>query len=226
MSAAVVILAGGAGTRVGSDTNKVLLELGGVPLLVHSLRTALAVPGVDEVVLVARPGEEQFVEAVVGPHLGAREALLVPGGGSRHVSEWHGIQALAEHVDNGEVDVIAVHDAARPLADVDLFVATIDAARAHGGAVPTVSVPALVTTDLRLPATDLIGVQTPQAFRAAPLLAAHRRAAAEGFEGTDTAAVVERYADLAIVGVPGSASNLKVTFPEDVALAATLSVDL
>jgi len=222
MSAAVVLVAAGSGTRVGASSNKVLLELDGAPLLVRSVRAALAVPEVTRLVLVCRPGDESEVQAAVAPLLGRREALLVPGGASRHVSEWHGIHALAAEIEGDEIDVVAVHDAARPLARPDLFAATIAAAREHGGAVPVRQLRDLLTTDLQAPGPDLVAVQTPQAFRAPALLEAHRRAAEDGFEGTDTAAVVERHADLRVVGVPGSATNLKVTFPEDVALAALL----
>lgn len=222
MPAAVVILAGGTGTRVGADTNKVLLSLEGQPLLVRSVRAALALADLRRLVVVSRPEDEQEVASAVSSHLGEHEALLVPGGSSRHASEWQGVRALAEEIEAGRIDVVAVHDAARPLAEVGLFAATIAAARAHGGAVPVVRLPGLLTTELTQPAGELVAVQTPQAFRAAALLEAHRRAADEGFEGTDTAAVVERYADLPIVGVPGSPRNLKVTFPEDVALASEL----
>ena len=222
MSAAVVILAGGSGTRVGAGTNKVLLRIDDEPLLVRSVHAALALADLGRLVIVSRPEDEHEVASTVSAHLGEHEALLVPGGSSRHVSEWHGVRALRPEIEDGRIDVVAVHDAARPLAGVSLFAATIDAARVHGGAVPVLRLPSLLTTDLREPAGDLVAVQTPQAFRAAPLLDAHRRAADEGFEGTDTAAVVERYADLPIVGVPGSPTNLKVTFPEDVALASEL----
>ncbi len=71
-------------------------------------------------------------------------------------------------------------------------------------------------------AGELAGVQTPQAFRAVPLLEAHRRAAEDGYESTDTAACFERYADLPVVAVHGGPGNLKVTFPEDVAVAERL----
>ena len=219
MPAAVVILAGGSGTRVGAGTNKVLLPMSDVPVLVWSVRAALAVPDVHPIVLVVRPGEEAEVEAAVSPHLRDREALLVPGGPSRHVSEWHGISALAPAVEQGELDVLVVHDAARPLAGTELFAATIDAAREHGGAVPVLSLPALVTTALQQAPRDLVGAQTPQAFRAEALLEAHRRAAQDGFEGTDTASVVERYGTARVVAVSGSPSNLKITFPHDVGAA-------
>jgi 2-C-methyl-D-erythritol 4-phosphate cytidylyltransferase len=65
----------------------------------------------------------------------------------------------------------------------------------------------------------LVTVQTPQAFRAGPLLDAYEAAAAEGFTGTDTAACMERYSATAVRGLPGQATNIKVTFPEDLFLA-------
>ena len=97
----------------------------------------------------------------------------------------------------------------------------VDAAAEHGGALPVTPVPALLGRDGR-PAPAVVAVQTPQAFRARDLLAAHRQARADGFVGTDTAACLERYADLTVVGVPSDTANLKVTWPEDVALAAEL----
>ena len=69
---------------------------------------------------------------------------------------------------------------------------------------------------------ELHGVQTPQAFRAAVLLEAYRRADHDGFDGTDTAACLERYTHVEVVSVPGRPANLKITFPEDVALAERL----
>jgi len=222
MQAAVVILAGGSGTRVGADTNKVLLPLGDGTVLGRSVRAALDVPDVTRLVLVVRPGDEEAVRAAVAPLLGDREVRMVRGGATRHASEWAALQALSEDIDAGAVDVVAVHDGARPLADVALFAATLDAAREHGGALPIVELPGLLGRDLRAAAPGLVGVQTPQAFRAAPLLDAHRRAAADRFESTDTAACFERYCDLPVVAVHGGATNLKVTFPEDLAVAERL----
>ncbi len=220
--AAVVILAGGSGSRVGAETNKVLLPLGGSTVLGRSVTTVLAVPDVTRLVIGVRAGDEDAVREAIAPLLGDREVRLVPGGATRHASEWAALQALADDIDSGTVDVIAVHDGARPLASPDLFEATIAAAREHGGALPVVELPGLLGRDLRPVADHLAGVQTPQAFRAGPLLAAHRRAAADGFESTDTAACFERYADLPVFAVHGGATNLKVTFPEDLVTAERL----
>jgi len=222
VTTAVVILAGGSGSRVGAETNKVLLPLGDTTVLGQSVLTALGVPDLERLVIVVREGDEDGVREAVSPLLGDREVLLVPGGATRHASEWHALQALADDVDGGRLDVVAVHDGARPLAGTALFEETLAAAREHGGALPVVDLPGLLGRDLRRVTGGPAGVQTPQAFRAAPLLEAHRRAATDGFESTDTAACFERYSDLPVVAVHGGAGNLKVTFPEDLVVAESL----
>jgi 2-C-methyl-D-erythritol 4-phosphate cytidylyltransferase len=217
-----VILAAGAGSRVGADVNKVLLPLGDAPVLVWSLRAAWELPDVRRVVLVVRPGEHDEVADVVGPHLGEHQVHVVEGGRTRHASEWNALRALAADIEDGSLDVVAIHDGARPLAGAGLFADTIAAAREHGGALPVVPLTHLVGDDGARAAGGLVGVQTPQAFRAADLLAAYRRADADGFDGTDTASCLERYADVRVAAVASSPLNVKITFPEDVALAAIL----
>ena len=230
VTAAVVVLAAGTGSRVGADRNKVLLPLMGRPIVAWSVRDALACPEVEVVVVVVHPDEEAIVAEVLAPHLEEdprqREVILVPGGASRHQSEQAALRVLAPRIKAGEIDVVALHDGARPLAGVELFRRTLAAAYARGGALPVVPLEGLVTrTGAHAPA-HLAGVQTPQAFRAAPLLEAYDRAAADGFEATDTAGCLERYAaatgGLDVVAVPSGPDNLKVTFAEDVALVESL----
>ena len=228
MPAAVVILCAGSGTRVGAEVNKVLLPLHDVPVLVWSLRDAWALDDPARLVLVVRPEEREAVASAVTPHLGDHEVHLVDGGASRHASEWNALRFLAPAIESGEVDVVAIHDGARPLAGARLLDDTITAAREHGGALPVVRLTHLVHAGDGTGASggaggELVGVQTPQAFRATDLLAAYRRAEEDGFDGTDTASCLERYADLRIAAVPGSSHNLKITFPEDVALAERLA---
>jgi 2-C-methyl-D-erythritol 4-phosphate cytidylyltransferase len=224
--AAVVILAGGSGSRVGAGVNKVLLPLGPLPVLVHSLRTALLVSGVHRLVVVVRPEDRDDVAAAVQPHLGEHDLWLVEGGARRHDSEWQAIRALRPDIEAGELDVVAIHDAARPLASASLFGNIIAAAAEHGGAIPVVPAAGLLCREHGPLPADVVAVQTPQAFRADALLASYLRADADGFAGTDTASCLERYAGsragIEIVAVPSAASNLKVTFPEDVALAQSL----
>jgi 2-C-methyl-D-erythritol 4-phosphate cytidylyltransferase len=221
--AAVVILAAGTGSRVGAGSNKVLLPLGDRPVLAWSVRDASALDDVRRILVVVRPGERDEVAAALTPHLGDGEIGLVEGGETRHASEWAALRALGSEIEAGDVDVVAIHDGARPLAGRELFAATISAARESGGAVPVVRLPGLLARDGRDLPPELDGVQTPQAFRAADLVAAYTAAAAEGFEGTDTAACWARYSDLPVAAVPSTPGNLKITFPEDLALALRLA---
>ena len=168
----MVVVAAGSGTRLGAEVNKVLLPLRGVPVVAWSVRTALALPDVRRVVVVHRADEHAEMEAALAPYLGDGEVLLVPGGDTRHASEWAALRVLADEVDAGAITVVAVHDAARPLADGDLFERTLAAAREHGGAIPVVPVDGVVRRDGAPVATPhLAAVQTPQAFRAPDLLA-------------------------------------------------------
>lgn len=219
---AVVLLSAGSGSRVGTDTNKVLLPLHGRPVLAWSLRAVLRLAYVEQVVVVHRSEDHDAVREATEDGPSGRVGY-VEGGSTRHGSEWNALRALAGAVDSGHVDVVAIHDAARPLAHEALFGAVVAAAREHGGAIPVRRQPGLLTTAAApRPAGPLVAVQTPQAFRAPELLAAYRAASRDGFQGTDTAACVERYTDLRIHGVSSPATNLKITFPEDVALAERL----
>lgn len=219
---AIVVLAGGSGSRVGAATNKVLLPLAGVPLLAHSVRTALEVDGVHRIVLVVRAEDRVSMAAAVSPYLGSHDVWMVDGGPTRHDSEWQALQVLARDIETEELDVVAIHDAARPLAPAGLFRDVLDAAQRNGAAIPVAPAGRLSHRDGSRLSTDLVAVQTPQAFRAASLLAAYQQAAADGFTGTDTAACLERYTSLGVAPVPSTPSNLKVTFPEDLALAQAL----
>ncbi|MBO9521759.1 MAG: 2-C-methyl-D-erythritol 4-phosphate cytidylyltransferase [Nocardioidaceae bacterium] len=222
MNAAIVLLAAGAGRRVGAETNKVLLPLDGVPVLVHSVRTALAVPGVHRIVVVVRPEDRDEVAAALAPHLGSHDVWLIDGGAERHDSEDNALQALRGDIESGEIAVVAIHDAARPLASSALFEQALAVAGRDGGAVPVVPASGLSRRDGSAAPGDLVAVQTPQAFAAGPLLHAYDAARDVSFAGTDTASFLERFTDATITAIAGEAANIKVTYPEDLALAENL----
>jgi 2-C-methyl-D-erythritol 4-phosphate cytidylyltransferase len=233
MRAAVVVLAAGAGTRVGAEVNKVLLPLAGIPVVARSVRTARSVPGVRRVVLVVRDGEQDAVRAAVEPYLDPAtgsgqpddgpEVAMVTGGDTRHRSEWAALALLAPEIEAGELDVVAIHDAARPRATVELYTAVLEAARDVGAAIPVAPLDDLVAADGSAVPGRLVGVQTPQAFRAPDLLAAHRAAASDGFEATDTAGILAAYADLPIAAVESDEGNLKLTLASDFLVAGALT---
>ena len=221
--AAVVLLAAGSGRRVGAERNKVLLPLAGIPVLAHSVSTALDVEEAHRVVVVVRPEDRDEVGAALAPHLGEHDLWLVDGGPERHDSEYRALRALRADIDENEIDVVAIHDGARPLASARLFRTVIGVAASHGAAVPAVRTGRLSTADGALAPDDLVGVQTPQAFGARLLLDAYDAADRDRFVGTDTASCLERYAGIAIRLVEGERHNLKVTFAEDLRLAEELA---
>jgi 2-C-methyl-D-erythritol 4-phosphate cytidylyltransferase len=222
-----VVLAAGEGSRVGASSNKVYLPLAGRRVLTWSLETLRQVPGVERLLLVVRPADRELAAEVLGRELPGVAVELVAGGATRHQSEYRALHHLAGEIRAGRLEMVLVHDAARPLASAALAERVLAAARRSGAAVPGVAVDGLHGVDdagrLAGPVTDpLVAVQTPQAFRAGPLLAAHEAAARDGFAGTDTAACVERYAQLGVRLVPGDPGNLKLTFPEDLLVAERL----
>ena len=150
------------------------------------------------------------------------EVLLAVGGETRHTSEWAALRVLAPRIESGEIDVVAVHDGARPLTTRELFETTLASARTHGGAIPVAPVPGLVARADHTVVRRVAGVQTPQAFAATELLSAYRQADRDGFVGTDTASCLERYGRVRIAAVPSSAANLKITYPDDLGLAGAL----
>jgi len=223
----VILLAAGDGRRVGASTNKVLLPLLDRPVLAWSLRAVAALEHVDRLVVVVRPQDRTVVQGLLDRHSPRPDVRVVDGGPSRHASERNGLLALGDVVDAGAVDVVAVHDTARPLAGADLFDRVVRAAAEHGGALPAREQTHLVHRDPGRPpvAGQVVTVQTPQAFRAVALLAAYRAADGDGFEATDTAGCFTRYTELPVRAVAAPATNLKITFPEDVALAERLLRD-
>ncbi|MGB3352365.1 MAG: IspD/TarI family cytidylyltransferase [Mycobacterium sp.] len=226
-----VVLAAGLGTRVGADGNKAYLPLSGRSMLVWSLDTLSTVSDVGRIVLVFRKSEFEAARDSVERELPSARVELVSGGDTRHASEFNVLQYLAPDIESGAVDVVAIHDAARPLAGPAMFRTAISVAREFGGALPALPIVGLAragATGLESVADrgPLVRVQTPQAFRARELLLAYRNAVRDGFEGTDTASCVEQYTDLQVRTFPGQAVNLKVTYARDIAIAQRLLTDL
>jgi 2-C-methyl-D-erythritol 4-phosphate cytidylyltransferase len=221
-----VVLAAGMGTRVGADGNKAYLRVAGRTLVSWSLDAPAQVPGIARTVLVFRRGERELAQDTVERELPSTTVEFVEGGESRHASEYNVLRYLAADIESGSIDVVVIHDAARPVAGPDMFIRALSVAREFGGAIPAILVPDVVTgggSGARPePLSDtgtLMRVQTPQAFRAAPLLQAYRAADRAGFEGTDTSSCVEAFTDMEVRTFRGEQRNLKVTYAPDIAVA-------
>ncbi len=241
MGAGVIVLAGGSGSRmggaagweepapgvrVGASESKVFAPAKGRPLLALSLEVCALAPSVTVCVVVAREQELNRVRAIADAVVGL-EATVVAGGASRFASEVAGLDALRKPAFDGVVDVVAIHDAARPFASVELFEQVIAAARRHGGAVPGLAFdePVLDLSDSRprrRSVGEVVKMQTPQAFQVRYLYPAYDLPVADPIPA-DTAETVERMGNVPVAVVAGDVRNLKVTFAEDLDRVATLA---
>jgi 2-C-methyl-D-erythritol 4-phosphate cytidylyltransferase len=222
-----IVLAAGSGTRVGDSRNKVFLPLAGRRIVTRSLELLERIPDVDRLVLAVRTADLELAREVVESDLPFARVDLVEGGATRHESEYAALCALADEIRREEIDVVLIHDAARPLTPVSVIRDVLAAAKRTGAAVPAVplhDVAEVQEADIVCGSrpNTLVGVQTPQAFWAGSLLDAYEAAAREGFTGTDTAACVERYGNLSVCTVAGHSTNLKVTYANDLFVAERL----
>lgn len=213
-SIAVLVPAGGLGTRLGRRTPKQYLQVGGATILVRTLTHFVRHPGVRAIV-VAAPAEHLARTRRLVARSGRRPVEVVVGGATRQESVWQALQAVP-----GDVDVVLVHDAVRPFIDRRLIDAVVAAAIAHGAAICALPIAETVkrvrdaVVETTLDRSGLWTVQTPQAFRAALLREAHDKARREGVVATDDAMLVEWLGQPVRV-VPGLAGNVKITTPED-----------
>jgi 2-C-methyl-D-erythritol 4-phosphate cytidylyltransferase len=215
-----IVLAAGSGTRVGNSRNKVYLPLAGRRIVTWSLELFRKIPGIGRLVLVVRNDDRELAEEVLDRELPGVPVDLVTGGETRHESEYQALLHLADEIRQGEIDVVLVHDAARPLAPVRIVEEVLATAIRTGSAIPALPLDDVVGVDeagrmSHAGRTDLVRVQTPQAFKSGPLLTAYQAAAVDGFTGTDTASCVERYEGLPVHVVSGDPRNIKVTYADD-----------
>jgi 2-C-methyl-D-erythritol 4-phosphate cytidylyltransferase/2-C-methyl-D-erythritol 2,4-cyclodiphosphate synthase len=213
-----LIVAGGLGVRVGGDLPKQFRLLGGRPLLESSLSAFADHPAISAIALVLPPGHAGWWTP---PRASSKLLPTVKGGAARQDSVRNGLEALA----SGGPDRVLIHDAARPFLSAVLIDRVLSALDDAPAAIPALKVrDTLKRADATrilgtVDRTGLYGAQTPQGFHFAPILAAHRRFA--GHDMTDDSAIAEA-AGLPVALIAGELRNIKITEPEDFALAEAL----
>lgn len=216
----VIVAASGRSTRMGED--KILLPLGEVPVLLRTLWVLEGSPSVTEIIVVTR--EDLLVTAgqLCKDSGLTKVSKLIVGGKTRMESVLAGLREAEK-----DTELIAIHDAARPLVTQEIVEETIDMARRWGAAAPAVPVKDTIkravngVVESTLDRSELFAMQTPQVFDHGLILGALEKAAADGAELTDDCAAVER------LGIPvylsqGSYENIKLTTPEDLATAEAI----
>jgi 2-C-methyl-D-erythritol 4-phosphate cytidylyltransferase len=225
------VVAAGSGVRFGGQTPKQYLPIGGVPMVLWALRPFTSHPEVAHVVLVLPPSDAAhppgFLSALVALSPSSGQALsIVPGGVHRGDSVRAGLAALPH-----DCLVILVHDGARPFPERTVIDLVIGHARRGEGACPAIPLsdtlkevdPSDSTRITRTrPRARLWRAQTPQGFPRKLLEEAHARAARTGHRATDDSALVESMGHPVRL-VPDSSRNIKITTPEDLALAELLA---
>ncbi len=206
---------------MGED--KLFADVTGRPLLAHTLAAAAASGAFARVVIAAQP-ERHVLVAELAAAAGFADVVVTVGGERRQDS----VRTALEQV--GEAEIIAVHDAARPLCVPTLFTDCVAAAGEHGAvtaAIPVVDSIKRAAAGVivaSLDRSELFAIQTPQAFTRELLLEGHRRAAASGLLADDDAALVEALG-VAVHIVSGSPDNFKVTHPRDLVLLRAVMAD-
>jgi len=238
MKVVVIIPAAGLGTRMapmpgakGKQKNappsKQFTELGGTPILIHTLRKFAAVDAVSEIWIALRKNEIAGFRTRLdkeAANVSKKKVELVAGGEHRQQSVEQALSAITGAPD----DIVLVHDAVRPFVTAEIIREVIEAAEKYGAAIaglPAVDTVKQVerTADGALikstiPRASVVMAQTPQGFRYGVIKKAFDEAAADGFLGTDEASLVERSGhDVAVV--MGSPKNIKITTPADMELA-------
>ncbi len=227
-----VIVAAGGSTRMGS-LDKQFASLAGRPVLAHSVAAFEAAPDVQAIIVVANPLTLNRVQALVAEYGWRKVVAVVPGGARRQDSADHGLAALLAAAAAAAVtlDLVLVHDGARPLTPPAVIAGVIAAARRHGAAIA--AVPARDTVKVAdaggriLDTPDratLWQAQTPQGFRADLLIAAYAAAHERNLTVTDDAALLEALG-IPVYLAPGDPRNLKITLPDDLRIAAALLAD-
>ena len=219
-----IIVAGGKGVRMKKSVRKQYLNLGGIPILGHTLRVFNACDTITDIVLVAPEYDFDYCQdTILAPLKTKKPVALVRGGKTRQESVYNGLAAL-----ENKKCVVVIHDGVRPFVTPSQIAACISGAEAYGACLLGMPVgdtlkrvsPSGIVQETVL-RDNMWQAQTPQAFQYALIRSAHDRAAKEGFTGTDDASLVERYGgDVKII--KGSAGNIKITHPEDLAIAEVL----
>ncbi len=223
MKAAAIIAAAGAGLRMKSAARKQYLVLEGIPVLARSVRLFYDHPAFTEIIVVIPPDDDKVVRELLRPYFSLDRLKLVGGGATRQESVGNGLKAIS-----AEAELVAVHDAARPLATPGLLFMLLDSAALWGAAIPVIQLSdTLKEVDeagfvQSTPAREKLRlVQTPQLFKRDLLEKAYLTFQDAGGRATDDAALVELLGE-PVITVPGEQSNFKITSPLDLFLASLI----
>lgn len=218
MNYQVIIPAAGSGKRMGAGYNKLLMNLAGRPIILHTLDVFEKDPNCSRIILVIHSNDESFFTEIGSRYT---KIHLVFGGNERQYSVYNGLTAAKEE------GIILVHDGARPFIRPETIARLVAAAEENGAAIAAVPVKDTIKKVKNFEVVETVDrsslwqVQTPQAFHFSLLKNAHERAQKEKYLGTDEASLVEKTRHSVKV-VEADYDNIKLTTPEDLYFAEAI----
>lgn len=217
----VIIPAAGQGKRMKAGKNKLLLELEGRPILMHTLEVFEKDADCEGITLAVYQGDKETLEGLAERYRISKIKKMVLGGKERQDSVYNALQS----VQNAEI--VLVHDGARPFIAESVINELVQKAALRGAAIAAAPVKDTIKraadgiVEETIERSSLWQVQTPQAFRMEILMDAHKRAVLEGFTGTDDASLVERLGEEVGI-IESDYDNIKITTPEDLYFAEAI----
>ena len=216
-----IVLAAGKGSRMNSDTPKQYLTLLGKPVLFYSLQ-AFESSNVDNIILVTGSGEQEYCKKeIIEKYQLKKVTHIVEGGAERYHSVWHGLMAAKD------AEYVLIHDGARPLISSQIINKAILAVKETGACV--VGMPVKDTIQIADENKAIMSTpdrsrtwiaQTPQCFAFELAMSSYNNAiASNDTKITDDAMVIRKYGNSSVTMIEGSYENIKVTTPEDIAVA-------
>ena len=216
-----IIAAAGKGTRFGSDRAKQFLELAGIPIIIHAVQAFEWCDLINEIVVVLPAEDEAGFRDLVAAHNLDKVTRVVQGGRTRAESVLKGFRVISS------AEIVAIHDGVRPFVSADEIKRTIEAASEYGAAVLVAAATDTIKqvsggmVERTVPRNQLRRALTPQCFRYSLLDRVYQEVDVLDPEITDESMLCEKFG-IPVAVVEGSARNIKITQPEDLAIAEML----
>ena len=224
-----LLIAGGAGNRMGQDIPKQFLHIDGAPIIIHTMNCFQKHPDIDAIAVVCLTGWETVLQAYANQFSITKYKWTFPGGKTGMESIHNGIYGLKNEGCNSE-DLVLIHDSVRPLLSQDIISSNIATCKAYGYAITGIKCREAIlessdgfTSSTSIPRDKLIRTQTPQTFRLGNIISLHEAAKQKGIiDSVASCTLCAEVGGREMHIVPGSEKNIKITTVEDLEILKAL----
>lgn len=228
MNNIALIIAGGAGNRMGQDIPKQFMHIGDCPVIIRTMLAFERNPNIQMIAVVCLQGWETALTSYANQYGIRKFKFIFPGGASGQESIRNGVTGLLEQGCQRE-DIVLVHDAVRPLLSQDIISNNIAACRKNGNAITAIKCAEAIlesddmhSSESSIPRDKLFRTQTPQTFYLGDLADAHKEALEKGITASTASCTMMIELGRKLWIVPGEERNIKLTNSEDIELYKSL----